>query len=299
MSNSPSITFSPSDSKIVAVGNDRPRLQTRWRIVDGPGGKRVTVTLRGATSDIVDEMHEVGETSFPASLALNVQGRVILDDVQVEGEDGEFATQVLTYRFRNARETDGDVSDGLQRRDIAVRWVERQELIEHWAARHKEGAALGAFQPSLFQAWLAEPDAATRMQHAVNVGDEQVPLDDDEQGSKMTLAVAQRYDMGVQYVGNRVCQIEVSELWREPPNLTAEINKQLVYIPENHRPFCKIDNFEGKFSFVRVADAVTPTGGGWFQRQVVYLCVPDSMKPPIPPEGWGDGPIDELLNPKV
>lgn len=293
-----SINVSLDDSKFspVKVGDDSPRLQSSWRFTENDSRIGLIVKLRGNASDILSNRHRVGETELPAGVALSTNGKIILDDVNIEGENGGMALETLSYRFRNIREPDSDVADGLQRRVIGARWIERQEVIEHWASRQKENGH-GEFRAALFQAWLAEPDPATRLAYAVTLGDgEQVALDDSDQGSPLTKAVAQRYAMGVQYAGNRMLQIEVSETWRVPPSVSGVCNVRLTSIPENHRPWFKIDNFDGKFDFVRCADIVTPTGA-LFARKVIYLCIPKDMKPADPPDFWGDTAVDELLNP--
>lgn len=293
-----SINVTINDSKFApkVAGDDAPHFQTRWRFTEGDSRIGLVVQLRGKSSEILAGRHRVGETELPRDVSLATTGKVILDDVSIEGEDGGMAVETLTYRFRTIREPDSDVADGLQRRVIGSRWIERQEVIEHWAARQKENGH-GEFKPALFQAWLAEQDPATRLAYSVNVGaDEPVALDDSDQGSPLTKAVAQRYAMGVQYAGNRMLQIEVSETWRTPPSVSGVCNVRISSIPDNHRPWFTIDNFDGKFDFVRCADMVTPTGA-LFARKIVYLCIPKTMKPANPPDFWGDSAVDELLNP--
>ncbi len=291
------VSLNESNFSPVKVGKDAPNLQSRWRFTEGESRIGIVVQLRGNASDILSGRHRVGETELPSGVSLSTNGKIILDDVNIEGEDGGMATETLTYRFRNIREPDSDVADGLQKRVIGTRWIERQEVIEHWAARQKEGGH-GKFKAALFQAWLAEQDPATRLAYGVNLGDggEPVALDDSSQGSALTKAVAQRYAMGVQYAGNRMLQIEVSETWREPPSVSGVCNVRITAIPENHRPWFKIENVDGRFDFVRCADMVTPAGA-LFARKVVYLCIPKSMKPADPPDFWGDSAVDELLNP--
>lgn len=291
---------------------DRLTLQPRWEISNGAGGKRLVLEWSGADTALAElaegESLQRGSTSLPngAGVSWSPEHGIILDSVDLGGDTAATATLRAEYRQRNARETDEDVAKGLQSRDIGARWVERQETIEHWAARQKNPKLDGPFNAALFAAWLSESDPGLRGRLATLVDGKEVSLGDDEEdsdtwrGNDFTLAIAQRYNMGVQYVGMHMLQVEVDETWRKPPNISAKCNAKLAAIPAEHRPLFSVEGFKadgGNHSFIRAADLVVPAGAALFRRKVVYLCIPQSMSPKTPPLGWGQGPVDELLYP--
>ena len=299
---SDAFSYLPSLDKIERHGAAGPKLQARWRFSSGDGGERLVVQLRGAVEEIVENTKGPGSVSLPAGIPLTTSKDIICDTCDVEGEEGGYATLTLAYRLRNARETTADVLAGLHRRDVSARWVERQETIEHWAAREispaaaegasgSEGESAAGFDGALFQAWLSEPDAAARLAYKVVAADEEIEL------GGLTKAVAERYAMGVQYAAVHMMQVEVDEVWRETPPVSGKCNVRIPGIPQNHKPLFGLDGFKDRFTFVRALDGVRSTGGGWFARRVVYLCVPGAMKPSAPPTGWGDSPVDGLLYP--
>lgn len=284
---------------------NKPELQPSFSVVNTPAGPRFRFEWCGDADKLLemqlgDEMLQPGSISFPTSSGISAGNWwVILENTDLQGEEGASATLRAEYRRRNKRETDEDVAAGLQSRDIGARWIERQEVLEHYLSRKAAADAAGSqFNGTLFALWLQEADPEAKMDFSVTQADGTVvALDDtDAGGSDLTKAAAQRFAMGVQYASQRILQVEVSETWRTPPDIDAQCNVILATgIPEKHKPLFKVVNFEGKFAWMRAADSVLPLGGSQFRRQVVYLGVPNSMKPADPPAFWGDGPIDALL----
>lgn len=280
-------------------------LQPSFSVVNTPGGPRFRFEWCGDADKLLemqlgDETLQPGSTSFPASSGLSAGNwLVILENTDLQGEEGASATLRAEYRRRNKRETDEDVAAGLQSRDIGARWIERQEVLEHYLSRKAAADAAGSqFNGTLFALWLQEANPEAKLAFSVTQADgTAVALDDtDAGGSALTKAAAQRFAMGVQYASQRMLQVEVSETWRKPPDIDAACNVILAKgIPQNHKPLFSVKNFDGKFKWMRATDSVLPLGGAHFRRQVVYLGVPISMKPADPPQFWGDGPIDELL----
>ncbi|MBR1835974.1 MAG: hypothetical protein IJ783_01675 [Kiritimatiellae bacterium] len=307
---SDAISYNPAAEgrRPVHHGRTAPTLQSHWRVSGGGVGLRVTVQLRGAVSEIMALSYGPGSIVFPTGISLATERKVICESAEVEGDGADTAVLTLVYRARNERETDSDVEAGLQSRVVAMRWVERQETIEHWASRRQPQEGEGEFNANLFQLWISESDPVLRADFKVRTSDDEQetyyadlsqenPDLDGLDGSTITKAVAQRYAMGVQYASNHMLQLEVAETWRRPPPVDARCNVRIPAIPPEHRPLGTLENFTGKFYFVRTADGTEPLAGGWFSRRVVYLCIPDSMTPANPPELWGTTPVDELLNP--
>lgn len=287
----------------------RLTLQPRWRVTNGENGPRLVLEWEGGADALLalseTDALRPGAIDLPAGCGVRrPSGRIILDEVEIDGEEADTATLRAVYRKRNARETDEDVAAGLHRRTISARWVERQEVIEHWAARRATDE--DPFNGALFALWLQEADPAAKVALKVTRGeDDLVALDNDDEedewaGSDLTKAVAQRYALGVQYAGQAMLQVEVAERWRKPPKLDGRCNVRLPQgIPAHHRPLFVMRNVDGKFAWIRHMDAVAQTGEESFERSVVYLGIPNSMRPSPAPSGWGDGPIDEMLYPGI
>ncbi len=296
------VKLSTPPKTVQTYGEDGAQLQSSWRLAESAAGERLVLEWRGPEAAVLDLASgadaQMGSTELPESSGLSVasDNGIILEERELSGDDGAAACFRAVFRARNERETDQDVAAGLQSRSVGAQWVERQELLEHFMARLPERDG-GAFNPGLFQAWLSESDPGVRIAYQVRTGDEDpVSLEDsDADGSKLTLAAAQRYAMGVQYAARQMIQVVVRESWRKPPDIDARCNVIIDGIPAEHRPEFKVANFDGRFAWMRARDEVTPAGPLLYSRTVVYLGVPNSMKPADPPEYWGDGPIDELL----
>lgn len=275
---------------VTRQGSVAAALQATWRLSASAAGERLFITLRGpaeTVSDLsTDADYRPGATSLPAAVTgLAVTGDIICESAELQVEPGAMASLTLVYRERNARERTTDCEAGLLSRVISSRWVERQEMLEHFMARKSSD-----FDATAFAAWLNEPDAAVKASHSyTNESGTVVALEND------TLAAAERFDMGVQYAALFMLQIEVSELWNGPVNTSAACNSVISAIPAEHRPLFSVDGLEGHFSFMRVCDSVQHRGENLHARTVVYLCLPDDLAPATPPTGWGTGPIDELL----
>ena len=285
---------------------NRLNLQPGLRVTNGPSGQRLLLTWAGATDALLALMHSAelqpGAIALPSNCGASVTSKIILDEVELEDEEGAVSRLVASYRPRNARETDEDVAAGLHRRTVSARWVERQEMIEHWAAR--KATTEDPFNAALFTLWLQEADPAAKLDFSVTRGDGDVVAlgntteDGDWKGSTLTKAVAQRYAMGVQYGAQSMLQVDVQELWRKPPLMDATCNVRIgTNLPANHRPLFTTKRFDGVMNWIRNADLVEHQEGERFTRRIVYLGVPNTMKPVPAPELWGDGPIDEMLYP--
>ncbi len=288
---------------------DRLNLQPSFRLSTTAAGPRIRLEWHGSADKLLelqqsDPALQPGSIALPSSCGISSAGseKIILESTDLSGEEGATATLVAEYRKRNKRETDEDVAAGLQSRDIGARWIERQELLEHFLARRQTKGDEGTFNGALFALWLQEADPSAKIAFRVTRGmDDAVDLDNSDEGfgwagSPLTKAAAQRFAMGIQYASQRMMQVEVNETWREPPEIDAKCNVIVQgWIPEKHRPLYKVAHFDGKMTWMRAADGATPIRGSLFRRTVVYLGVPNSMRPADPPLLWGDGPIDHLL----
>lgn len=280
-------------------------LQPGLRVTNGPSGQRLLLTWAGATEALLALMHSAelqpGAIALPSNSGVSVSSKIILDEVELEDEEGAVSRLIAAYRPRNARETDEDVAAGLHRRTISARWVERPEMIEHWAAR--KATDEDPFNAALFTLWLQEADPQAKLDFSVMRGEGDVVALDNEtedgdwKGSTLTKAVAQRYAMGVQYAAQSMLQVDVQELWRKPPLMDATCNVRIGSLPTNHRPIFTTKRFDGVMHWIRNADLVEHQEGERFARRVVYLGVPNTMRPVPAPDLWGVGPIDEMLYP--
>lgn len=283
---------------------DRLNLQPSFRLSTTAAGPRLRLEWHGSADKLLelqqsDPALQPGSIALPSSCGISSAGseKIILESTDLSGEEGATATLVAEYRKRNKRETDEDVAAGLQSRDIGARWIERQELLEHFISR-MSSSGRGTFNGSLFALWLQEADPDAKLSYKVTKSDySTVSLDDvDEGGSQLTMAAAQRFAMGVQYASLRMMQIEVNETWRNPPTIDAKCNVILKGgLPAKHTPLYKVANSAGKLTWMRASDGAVPIQGSLFRRTVVYLGVPQSMRPLSPPLFWGAGPIDGLL----
>lgn len=284
---------------------DRLNLQPSFRLATTAAGPRLRLEWHGSADKLLelqqsDPALKPGSIALPSSCGISAAGseKIILESTDLSGEEGATATLVAEYRKRNKRETDEDVAAGLQSRNIGARWIERQELLEHFLARRQSKGDEGTFNGALFALWLQEANPAAKLAFSVSMTDGTiVALDDtDDDGSQLTKAAAQRFAMGIQYASQRMMQVEVNETWREPPEIDAKCNVIIQGgIPEKHRPLYKIAHFDGKMTWMRAVDGAAPIQGSLFRRTVVYLGVPNSMRPADPPLLWGEGPIDNLL----
>ena len=142
---------------------NRLTLQPSFRVSNTAAGIRVSIEWAGAVDSLLELMDserglQPGATSLPASCGVSLGGRrIILETAEISGEEGGTAAIRAEYRERNERETDDDVADGLQSRRVGMRWVERQETLEHYVARVKTDES-GTFNGALFALWLQEPD---------------------------------------------------------------------------------------------------------------------------------------------
>lgn len=282
---------------LVPIGTGETKLQATWSarlFSETPTFSLEVSGPRKAVVDLALACHG-SPASLPAGFPCAYFGdgdKIVLADLTVRGDNGSMATLTAVYRRRNDRETDADVALGLRSRTVSARWVERQEMIEHYAARLARSRGF-EFDAELFALWLDEPDPALKKAYKVAVGDEEVEL---EGGTK---AVAQRYAMGIQYAAMRMMQVEVAETWTKPPTITSSNANAVLAggIPANHRPLFNTTGNSGiAMTWMQLADGVQHHADG-FARSVVYLGVPQTMMPNPAPDLWGDTPIDALLHP--
>ena len=283
------ISYSYPTEEITSLGNfTTPVLQSSWRFASGAAGDRLVLTLRLRANElgsVIDECR-AGITDIPNyALPISASGKIICESTDVQFEAGGMATVTLTYRERNERETDADCAKGLLSRTISTRWVERQEMLEHFMARKSD-----EFDAAAFAAWMEEPNPVRKAAHSyADETGEVVALEGD------TLAAAERFDMGVQYASLYMLQIEVNELWSTPVDTSAQCNRIINAIPEEHKPLFGIDGLEDYLHYIRCADSVQHRGANLYARTVTYLGLPNSFVPTTPPTGWGSGAFDELL----
>ena len=299
------ISYSPPGPSIERIGAVDPLLQADFSLSLNAGTRSLVLSVSGPREKVValaaSAAYDIGAMSLPpeaGSIALRGGVKIILDDVSVSGAPGAVATLRATFRQRTVRETDADVEKGLQSRTISCQWIERQEFIEHWAAR--KASAARPFNASLFAAWMQEADPAAKAEYKVTRGaGDLVALDDGSgsgawKGSQFTKAVAQRYAMGVQYAAVHQLQVVVREQWRTAPQISAKCNVIICVVPAEHRPINAIEGFDD-FTWMLVGDSVENRVGGLFERTVLYLGLPSSLSPATPPLLWGNGPIDKML----
>lgn len=317
-----------SESRVARIGAaaESPRLQVELRESRRGASEVLTLEIAGARSAVMDlwngDAFKPGAITLPGGLPVSLASgaKVILESADLSGEVGAQLSISATYRARNARETDADCAAGLLSRTISSRWVERQEMIEHFAARKAKWMHT-TFNARLFSLWVDEPDPATKAAYRVSVeekdeegnvvststypldpadrrdGDPDIP--EELRGSTLTRAVAERFAMGVQYAGNRMMQLDVSEIWRVPRAINAaSANATLEGSPPVvHQPLFKISETQGiKFYWILAADGEEQTPEG-YRRALVYLGIPSTMSPDPAPTYWGETPVDELVNP--
>lgn len=282
---------------LVPIGTGETKLQATWSarlFSETPTFSLEVSGPRKAVVDLAVACHR-SPASLPAGFPCAYFGdgdKIVLADLTVRGDNGAMATLTAVYRRRNERETDADVALGLRSRTISARWIERQEMIEHYAARLARSRGF-SFDAELFALWLDEPDPVLKKAYKVAVGEEEVEL---EGGTK---AVAQRYAMGVQYAAMRMMQVEVAETWTKPPAIRSAVANAVLAggPPAEHRPLFRLAETGGiAMTWMQLADGVTHNADG-FARSVIYLGVPQTMMPNPAPDLWGDTPIDALLHP--
>lgn len=219
-------------------------------------------------------------------------------------EEGYEGVLRNTYVMRTSKEPEAELQAGLVARTSSMQWVERQEQLEHFAAR-KTDADLGAFNPVLVEMWRAEEVAAIKQAFQVrlytdNAGtreyDQTVSLDDATVGgSAITKAVAERIAQGVEYAGQNMLQVIVREVWRIPPALAYACNTVLPQgIPAPHQPLFTLSDFE-QISWMRMSDNCDQVDAAAYIRTIVYLGLPMSMMPNPMPSHWGATPFDGML----
>lgn len=317
-----------SESRVSRIGSDAetPKLQVELRESRRGASEVLTLEIAGARGAIMDlwngDSFKPGAIALPSGLPVSLASgsKIILESADLAGEAGAQLSISAVYRKRNERETDADCLAGLLSRTVSCRWVERQEMIEHFAAR-KAKWMHQTFNARLFALWVDEPDPATKAAFRVTVEDKDengnvtatrtYPLDPADRadgedaapdalvGSTLTKAVAERFAMGVQYASNRMMQLDVSELWRVPRAINASSANATLSgrPPVVHQPLFQAKETQGvTFFWVLAADGEDQTPEG-YNRRLVYLGIPSTMSPDPAPTYWGETPVDELVNP--
>lgn len=296
-----------------AAGLLQPTVET----VRGPGGFQLALEWEGDYGSLASFQAgpwcEPGCPGLPGGLSMLDAGEAIkLESSTLRLEEGYTGVLRNTYVKRTERETDADMVAGLVSRTSSMQWVERQEQIEHFAARIPDGE-MGRFNPTLLEMWRAEECADVKAEFKVRLYTEDsdglrtyadtVALDNADaalseqlRGSALTKAIAQRIAQGVEYAGSHMLQVVVREVWRKPPMLTHQCNAVLPQgIPLNHAPLFTLSSAVGEIKWMRLSDDCEQTEAGAYLRSVVYLGLPTTMMPNPPPDGWGTRPFDALL----
>ena len=317
-----------SESRVTRIGAaaETPQLQVQLRESRRGASEVLTLEIAGARGPMMDLWNSdalvPGAIALPTGLPVSLASgkKIILESADLTGEVGAQLSISAVYRKRNERETDADCLAGLLSRTVSCRWVERQEMIEHFAARKAKWMHT-TFNAKLFALWIDEPDPATKAAYRVSVeekdeegnvvststypldpadrgaGDPEIP--EELRGSTLTKAVAERFAMGVQYAGNRMMQLDVSEIWRVPRTINASSANSTLEgrPPVVHQPLFQAAETQGvTFHWVLAADGEEQVAEG-FRRGLVYLGIPSTMTPDPAPTYWGETPVDELVNP--
>lgn len=254
-----------------------------------------------------------GAIALPQSLALvDANIKIKLVDSVLRLEEGGSGVLRNVYQQRTDRETDADMAAGLISRTASCQWIERQEQIEHFAARITDETK-GVFNPTLLELWRNEDaaDVKANFQTRLYVDDaagnrtylKTVALDNADEtidvklkGSALTKAVAQRVAQGVEYASRYIVQVVAKEVWRLPPTISSACHKILSGLPTAHVPLFGLDpTIAGTVVWMLVMDFCDQADAGSYHRTTVYMGMPTAMVPNPVPEYWGTTPYDELL----
>lgn len=254
-----------------------------------------------------------GAIALPQSLALvDANVKIKLVDSTLRLEEGGAGTLRNTYAERTVRETDADMALGLISRTASCQWIERQEQIEHFAARLEDNS-LGQFNPTLLELWRNEEaadlkanfkvrlyvdDAAGNRTYlkTVDLDNSDTTIDAKLKGSALTKAVAQRVAQGVEYASRYIIQVVAKEVWRVPPTISSACNTILTGLPAAHVPLFGLNPaIAGTVTWMLVMDYCEQADAGSYHRTTVYMGMPTAMMPNPVPESWGTAPYDALL----
>lgn len=313
------ITRTLAAGAVTVVGNmpEAPgSLQPDIKVIRDIGGTRVILVYEGDWNALATYQASTacvpGYTSLPAGVTAADGLDIKLISSELDGDVGFTGRLVNTYVERNARETTTDMAAGLVSRQIGIRWIERQEAIEMYAARMTD-TELGVFNSTLLEMWRNEEAADVKADFKVRlfteddsgnpVYEKTVALDNDDadipaslKGSLLTKAIAQRIAQGVEYAGRQNIQVVVDETWRVAPTLAYQCNEIIGgSLPENHRPLFSMPTPAGtSITWMRLSDTCEPADNA-YNRTIAYLGIPNTQIPNPVPEGWGDTPFDALL----
>lgn len=139
------------------------------------GVKTLEISFSGLFDDIATLQNstcKIGATTLPDVIDVTTEAAESVDGYICEGStlrlgEGGTAELVTRWRSRNERETAEECAAGLLSRTISVRRIERQETIEHYAARSGGGedgtAEQGeSFSEIYFNLWRQEADPVVR-----------------------------------------------------------------------------------------------------------------------------------------
>ncbi len=312
-------------SSICKAGNKKPFLSGVTASESG-GVKTLEVTFSGVFNDLAELQNEsckIGSIELPGEVSSisDSEGSIawICEGSTLRLGTGGIAELLSKWRSRNDRETDEDCANGLLSRTISVRRIERQETLEHYAARIRGSEDEAAdskegFKEAYFNLWRQEMDPAVRSAFMVRVptigsdgeityGDP-LPLysenaTDEPVANKLTKKVAERWAQGVSYASEFFVRVEVQEIWRKvPSSVPLKCNVILTNgIPENHRPLWKPNDYSSvdALSWMREATEVLHDTSGLYRVNTAYIGMNNRFKPNPVPTDWGDTPFDEML----
>lgn len=172
----PKTQFPPS---ICNSENKKPFLSGGTASESG-GVKTLEVSFSGVFNDFAELQNtscKIGSIELPAevsSISDYEASTWICEGSTLRLGSGGIAELMSKWRSRNERETDADCANGLLSRTISVRRIERQETLEHYAARIREsedGTAESqeGFKEAYFNLWRQEVDPIVRSPFMVRV----------------------------------------------------------------------------------------------------------------------------------
>ena len=294
------------------------------------GVKTLEISFSGLFDDIATLQNstcKIGATTLPDVIDVTTEATESIDGYICEGStlrlgEGGTAELVTRWRLRNERETAEECAAGLLSRTISVRRIERQETIEHYAARSgggeedgatgSEGTGTNGFSETFFNLWRQEADPVARAEFKVRVPtvdalggvtySDPAPLYSEDSSSdavstKLTKMVAERWAQGVTYASEFFVRVEVQEVWwKAPADVKLKCNVILEKgIPENHKPMWKPDDVNNLYYWMREGTDVMHDPSGVYRVNTAYIGMGKNFKPVPVPTGWGKTPFDEML----
>ncbi len=323
------ITF-PNTTFPAAIKNtgQKDKVVSGITVSESGGAKALEISFTGLFSELTDFQNDsccIGTTVLPENVTATgdlVENGWICEGSVLRLQQGGLAELVTRWRLRNERETAEECAAGLLSRTISVRRIERQETIEHYAARSgggeedgatgSEGTGTNGFSETFFNLWRQEADPVARAEFKVRVPtvdalggvtySDPAPLYSEDSSSdavstKLTKMVAERWAQGVTYASEFFVRVEVQEVWwKAPADVKLKCNVILEKgIPENHKPMWKPDDVNNLYYWMREGTDVMHDPSGVYRVNTAYIGMGKNFKPVPVPTGWGSTPFDEML----